>query len=233
MKELIKIENLNKVYQTDEIATTALQNISLSITEGDFVSIMGPSGCGKSTFLNILGLIDEPDEGIYSFHGHSLRKLSENKKADFRKQNIGFIFQNFNLINELNVYDNVELSLIYTKMKNKERRARIDHVLSQLNIIHRAQHYPSQLSGGQQQRVAIARAIVHNPSVILADEPTGNLDSANSIEVMRTLSMLNAQGSTIVMVTHSMHDAAYANKKIHLFDGQIIKEDILKKLSYV
>ena len=233
MKELIKIENLKKIYLTDEISTTALQNISLSITEGDFVSIMGPSGCGKSTFLNILGLIDEPDEGTYSFHGHSLRKLSENKKADFRKDNIGFIFQNFNLINELNVYDNVELSLIYTKMKSKARRERIDHVLSQLNIIHRAQHYPSQLSGGQQQRVAIARAIVHNPSIILADEPTGNLDSANSIEVMRTLSMLNAQGSTIVMVTHSMHDAAYANKKIHLFDGQIIKEDILKKLSYV
>lgn len=233
MKELIKIENLKKVYQTDEIATTALQKISLSIVAGDFVSIMGPSGCGKSTFLNILGLIDEPDEGTYSFNGKLLQKLSENKKADFRKDNIGFIFQNFNLINELNVYDNVELSLIYSKMKGKERKTRIDKVLSQLNIVHRAQHYPSQLSGGQQQRVAIARAIVHNPSVILADEPTGNLDSANSIEVMRTLSMLNAQGSTIVMVTHSMHDAAFANKKVHLFDGQIIKEDILKKLSYV
>jgi putative ABC transport system ATP-binding protein len=233
MKELIKIENLRKVYQTNEIETTALQGVSMSVTQGDFVAIMGPSGCGKSTLLNILGFIDEPDAGSYTYNGQILQNLKEGKKADFRKANLGFVFQSFSLINELNVYDNVELPLIYTKLSSKERKNRITNVLSQLNIIHRAQHYPTQLSGGQQQRVAIARAIVNKPAVILADEPTGNLDSQNSKEVMKTLSILNARGSTIIMVTHSMHDAAYANKKIHLFDGEIIKEDTLKKLSHV
>ena len=233
MEDIIHINDLHKVYKTTEVETTALQNVSFKIKKADFVAVMGPSGCGKSTLLNILGLIDQPDKGEYFFKGEALHQFSERQKTNFRKNNLGFIFQSFNLINELNVFDNVELPLIYTNLSTRQRKERINTVLSELNIIHRAGHYPQQLSGGQQQRVAIARALVNKPDVILADEPTGNLDSQNSKEVMQALSVLNAQGSTIIMVTHSMHDAAFANKKIQLLDGKIIQEDILKKLSHV
>ncbi|MBT29470.1 MAG: phosphonate ABC transporter ATP-binding protein [Thalassobius sp.] len=233
MHEIIKTESISRIYKTTEIETTALKKVSFSVNAGEFVAIMGPSGCGKSTLLNILGLIDQSDSGKYFFKGKDISGLGERQKADMRKENLGFIFQSFNLIDELNVYDNVELPLIYTKLSSKERKEKINHVLSQLDIIHRASHYPQQLSGGQQQRVAIARAIVNDPAVILADEPTGNLDSANGTEVMKVLSDLNGKGATIVMVTHSMHDAAYSNRKVHLFDGQIIKEDILKQMSHV
>ena len=233
MSEIIKTEAISRIYKTTEIETTALKKISFSVNKGEFVAVMGPSGCGKSTLLNILGLIDQPNAGTYYFNGKDVSALGEKQKADLRKENLGFVFQNFNLIDELNVFDNVELPLIYTKLSSKERKERINKVLSQLDIIHRASHYPQQLSGGQQQRVAIARAIVNNPAVILADEPTGNLDSANGKEVMKVLSDLNGKGATILMVTHSMHDAAYSNRKIHLFDGQIVKEDILKQMSHV
>lgn len=233
MEDIIHIKNLHKVYKTTEVETTALQDVSFTIKKADFVAVMGPSGCGKSTLLNILGLIDSPDNGEYLFNGQALHQFTERQKTNFRREHLGFIFQSFNLINELSVYDNVELPLIYTNLSSKQRKERINHVLDQLNIIHRAGHYPQQLSGGQQQRVAIARALVNRPDVILADEPTGNLDSQNSKEVMQALSVLNAQGSTIIMVTHSLHDAAFANKKIQLLDGKIIKEDLLKKLSHV
>ncbi len=233
MEDIIHIKNLHKVYKTTEVETTALQNVNLQIKSGDFVAVMGPSGCGKSTLLNLLGLIDHADQGEYFFKGEALHQFTERQKTNFRKAHLGFIFQSFNLINELNVFDNVELPLIYTNLSTKQRKERINAVLSQLDIIHRAGHYPQQLSGGQQQRVAIARALVNRPEVILADEPTGNLDSQNSKEVMQALSALNAQGSTIIMVTHSLHDAAYANKKVQLFDGKIIKEDLLKNLSHV
>ncbi len=221
---MIKTEKLGKVFRTEEVETYALNNVDLHVKKGEFVAIMGPSGCGKSTLLNIIGLLDNPTQGLYAFNGTEVSKLREKDRTDFRKGNIGFIFQSFNLIDELNVYDNVELPLLYLKMKASERAKKVDDVLSRMKIGHRARHFPQQLSGGQQQRVAIARAVVANPSLILADEPTGNLDSKNGIEVMNLLSELNQEGSTIVMVTHSNRDAGYAHRVINLLDGQVLME---------
>ena len=221
---MIKTEKLTKVFSTDEVETYALHNVDMHIKKSEFVAIMGPSGCGKSTLLNIVGLLDNPTEGLYAFNGTEVSKLKEKDRTDFRKGNIGFIFQSFNLIDELNVYDNVELPLLYLKMKAGDRAKKVNDVLARMKIGHRAKHFPQQLSGGQQQRVAIARAVVANPSLILADEPTGNLDSKNGIEVMNLLSELNQEGSTIVMVTHSDRDAGYAHRVINLLDGQILME---------
>ncbi|MCB2201157.1 ABC transporter ATP-binding protein [bacterium] len=221
---MIKTEKLEKVFRTDEVETYALQNVDVHVKKNEFVAIMGPSGCGKSTLLNIIGLLDNPTKGLYAFNGTEVSKLKEKDRTDFRKGNIGFIFQSFNLIDELNVYDNVELPLLYLKMKASERAKKVDDVLNRMKIGHRARHFPQQLSGGQQQRVAIARAVIANPSLILADEPTGNLDSKNGIEVMNLLSELNQEGSTIVMVTHSNRDAGYAHRTINLLDGQVIME---------
>lgn len=227
---MIKAEKLTKVFRTDEVETTALNEVSFEIQRGEFVAIMGPSGCGKSTLLNILGLLDNPSGGKYSFLDKEVGKSSERKRANLRKENIGFVFQNFNLIDELTVYENVELPLIYLGMPSKERRQRVDEVLEQMQIAHRRKHFPLQLSGGQQQRVAVARAVVAKPALILADEPTGNLDSAHGEEVMNLLNDLNANGTTIIMVTHSQRDATYAQRVIRLFDGQIINENILKNI---
>ena len=221
---MIKTEKLTKVFSTDEVETYALHNVDMHIKKSEFVAIMGPSGCGKSTLLNIIGMLDNPTEGLYAFDGTEVSKLKEKDRTDFRKGNIGFIFQSFNLIDELNVYDNVELPLLYLKMKAGDRAKKVNDVLARMKIGHRAKHFPQQLSGGQQQRVAIARAVVANPGLILADEPTGNLDSKNGIEVMNLLSELNQEGSTIVMVTHSDRDAGYAHRVINLFDGQVIME---------
>jgi putative ABC transport system ATP-binding protein len=221
---MIKTEKLGKVFRTEEVETYALRNVDLHVKKSEFVAIMGPSGCGKSTLLNIVGLLDNPTEGLYAFNGTEVSKLKEKDRTDFRKGNIGFIFQSFNLIDELNVYDNVELPLLYLKMKAGDRAKKVNDVLARMKIGHRAKHFPQQLSGGQQQRVAIARAVVANPSLILADEPTGNLDSKNGIEVMNLLSELNQEGSTIVMVTHSDRDAGYAHRVINLLDGQILME---------
>jgi len=221
---MIKTEKLTKVFSTDEVETYALHNVDMHVKKSEFVAIMGPSGCGKSTLLNIVGLLDNPTEGLYAFNDTEVSKLKEKDRTDFRKGNIGFIFQSFNLIDELNVYDNVELPLLYLKMKASERAKKVNDVLARMKIGHRAKHFPQQLSGGQQQRVAIARAVVANPSLILADEPTGNLDSKNGIEVMNLLSELNQEGATIVMVTHSDRDAGYAHRVINLFDGQVIME---------
>ncbi len=215
---MIKVTNLSKVFRTEEIETTALDKVSFEISEGEFVAIMGPSGCGKSTLLNILGLLDNPTEGSYMLIGEEVAGLKERERTKFRKGNIGFVFQSFNLIDELNVYENVELPLRYLDMNAAERKRRVTEMLKRMNISHRAQHFPQQLSGGQQQRVAIARAVVSNPKLILADEPTGNLDSKNGKEVMELLSELNAEGTTIVMVTHSQKDAAMAHRTINLFD---------------
>lgn len=219
---MIKTEKLGKVFRTEEVETYALNNVDLHVKKGEFVAIMGPSGCGKSTLLNIIGLLDNPTDGLYAFNGTEVSKLKEKDRTDFRKGNIGFVFQSFNLIDELNVYDNVELPLLYLKIKPSERAKKVNAVLQRMKIGHRAKHFPQQLSGGQQQRVAIARAVIANPSLILADEPTGNLDSKNGIEVMNLLSELNQEGSTIVMVTHSHRDAGYASHVINLLDGQII-----------
>ncbi|HIT16654.1 MAG TPA: ABC transporter ATP-binding protein [Candidatus Avimuribaculum pullicola] len=219
---MIKIENLSKVFRTSEVETIALNNVSLEIADKEFVSIMGPSGCGKSTLLNILGLLDNPTSGHYYLSGKEVGNLKESERTNVRKGNIGFVFQSFNLIDELNVAENVELPLIYLHISAKERKERVAEILSRMNISHRAKHYPQQLSGGQQQRVAIARAVVSNPELILADEPTGNLDSKNGKEVMQLLSELNNSGTTIVMVTHSQRDAGYASRVINLFDGQIV-----------
>ena len=219
---MIKIENLSKVFRTTEVETIALNDVSLEIKDKEFVSIMGPSGCGKSTLLNILGLLDNPTSGYYYLNGKEVGNLKEKDRTNVRKGNIGFVFQSFNLIDELNVSENVELPLTYLHIPAKERKERVSEILARMNIIHRAKHYPQQLSGGQQQRVAIARAVVSNPELILADEPTGNLDSKNGKEVMQLLSDLNRDGTTIVMVTHSQHDAGYANRIINLFDGQIV-----------
>ena len=216
---MIKVTNLSKVFRTEEIETTALDKVSFEISEGEFVAIMGPSGCGKSTLLNILGLLDNPTEGSYMLIGEEVAGLKERERTKFRKGNIGFVFQSFNLIDELNVYENVELPLRYLDMNAAERKRRVTEMLKRMNISHRAQHFPQQLSGGQQQRVAIARAVVSNPKLILADEPTGNLDSKNGKEVMELLSELNAEGTTIVMVTHSQKDAAMAHRTINLFDA--------------
>jgi len=221
---MIKTEKLEKVFRTDEVETYALQNVDVHVKKNEFVAIMGPSGCGKSTLLNIIGLLDNPTQGLYAFNGTEVSKLREKDRTDFRKGNIGFVFQSFNLIDELNVYDNVELPLLYLKMKASERAKKVDDVLNRMKIGHRAKHFPQQLSGGQQQRVAIARAVVANPSLILADEPTGNLDSKNGIEVMNLLTELNQEGSTIVMVTHSDRDAGYAHRVINLLDGKVLME---------
>lgn len=223
---MIKTEKLGKVFRTEEVETYALRDVDIHVKKNEFVAVMGPSGCGKSTLLNIIGLLDNPTEGKYAFNGTEVSKLKEKNRTDFRKGNIGFIFQSFNLIDELNVYDNVELPLLYLKMKASERAKRVDEVLTRMKIGHRAKHFPQQLSGGQQQRVAIARAVIANPGLILADEPTGNLDSKNGIEVMNLLSELNQDGSTIVMVTHSNRDAGYAHRTINLLDGQVIMEKI-------
>ena len=219
---MIKIENLSKSFRTTEVETIALNNVSLEVGEKEFVAIMGPSGCGKSTLLNILGLLDNPSSGNYYLDGKEVGHLKEKDRTRVRKGNIGFVFQSFNLIDELNVYENVELPLTYLNIPADERKRRVNEILSRMNISHRAKHYPQQLSGGQQQRVAIARAVVSNPKIILADEPTGNLDSKNGQEVMELLTELNKEGTTIVMVTHSQRDAGFAGRTVHLFDGQIV-----------
>ena len=221
---MIKVTDLCKVFRTEEIETTALNNVSFEIADGEFVAIMGPSGCGKSTLLNILGLLDNPTSGSYELLGQEVAKLREKDRTKFRKGNIGFVFQSFNLIDVLNVYENVELPLRYLNISAAERKERVTAMLKRMNISHRAQHFPQQLSGGQQQRVAIARAVVSNPKLILADEPTGNLDSKNGKEVMELLRELNAEGTTIVMVTHSQRDAAVAQRTINLFDGAIVSD---------
>jgi putative ABC transport system ATP-binding protein len=221
---MIKTNDLTKVFITEEVETTALNKVTLNVKEGEYVAVMGPSGCGKSTLLNILGLLDNPSGGSYIFNGTEVANLKERDRTIFRKGNIGFVFQSFNLIDELNVYENVELPLIYLKMKTSERKKRVEDVLERMKIGHRAKHFPQQLSGGQQQRVAIARAVVANPKLILADEPTGNLDSKNGIEVINLLTELNKEGTTIIMVTHSDRDASYAHRIVNLFDGQVVTE---------
>lgn len=226
---MIKTENLTKVYRTEEVETRALNNVGLHIKKGEFVSIMGPSGCGKSTLLNILGLLDNITSGSYLFDGQEMAKLKENGRSKIRKQNIGFIFQNFNLIDELTVYENIELPLIYNGIGSAERKERVKEILDRMNISHRSKHFPQQLSGGQQQRVAVARALVTEPKLILADEPTGNLDSKNGNEVMELLTDLHAKGSTIVMVTHSAYDASFSQRTIELKDGEIIAEHTNKR----
>lgn len=223
---MIKIESLKKIYTTDEVETTALNGIDLEINEGEFCAIMGPSGCGKSTLLNILGLLDNPTEGTYKFMDYEVSDKSERERARLRKGNIGFVFQSFNLIDELTVFENVELPLLYLGMPEAERKKKAEAAIDRMNMMHRRNHFPQQLSGGQQQRVAIARAVVADAKLILADEPTGNLDSDHGDEVMKLLSELNDQGTTIVMVTHSPHDAGYAERIINLFDGQIVQEEI-------
>ncbi|MFA8300066.1 MAG: ABC transporter ATP-binding protein [Hyphomicrobiales bacterium] len=228
---MIRTVDLSKVFRTDEVETTALNSVSFGIEKGEFIAIMGPSGCGKSTLLNILGLLDNPNSGEYYFLDKEVSKYTEKQRANLRKENIGFVFQNFNLIDELNVFENIELPLIYLGMKSSERKKRVEEVMEHMKISHRKKHFPLQLSGGQQQRVAVARAIVTNPAVILADEPTGNLDSTHGEEVMSLLSKLNQDGTTIIMVTHSQRDAEYASRVIRLFDGQIINENINNKVA--
>lgn len=223
---MIKTEKLVKVFRTEEVETTAINQIDLEIKAGEFAAIMGPSGCGKSTLLNILGLLDNPSSGKYYFLDHEVSRYSERQRSRFRKENIGFVFQNFNLIDELSVFANVELPLVYQGLNPNERRRKVNQVLEQMAIDHRSKHYPLQLSGGQQQRVAVARAIVTNPALILADEPTGNLDSAHGMEVMKLLKELNGLGTTIIMVTHSQSDAEYASRVIRLLDGQVVTENL-------
>ena len=223
---MIKTEKLVKVFRTDEVETTAINQIDLEIRAGEFAAIMGPSGCGKSTLLNILGLLDNPSSGKYYFLDHEVSRYSERQRSRFRKENIGFVFQNFNLIDELSVFANVELPLVYQGLNPNERRRKVNQVLEQMAIDHRSKHFPLQLSGGQQQRVAVARAIVTNPALILADEPTGNLDSAHGMEVMKLLKELNGLGTTIIMVTHSQSDAEYASRVIRLLDGQVVTENL-------
>ncbi len=221
---MIEVNNLQKIFRTEEIETWALNDVSFNVADGEFVAIMGPSGCGKSTLLNILGLLDNPTKGSYKLQGVEVATLDENHRTDLRKGVIGFVFQSFNLIDELNVRENIELPLLYMGVPAKERRRRAEEVMERMNISHREKHFPNQLSGGQQQRVAIARAVIAGPKLILADEPTGNLDSVNGQEVMNLLKELNQQGTTVVMVTHSRHDASYASRIINLFDGSIVKE---------
>jgi putative ABC transport system ATP-binding protein len=227
---MIKTVDLIKVFRTDEVETTALNNVNIEVKDGEFVAIMGPSGCGKSTLLNILGLLDNPSGGSYVFHETEVANLKEKGRTNLRKGNIGFVFQSFNLIDELTVYENIELPLLYLKMSGSERKNKVETVMERMKISHRKNHFPQQLSGGQQQRVAIARAVVTNPKLILADEPTGNLDSANGGEVMALLTELNEDGTTIVMVTHSPSDAEKAHRIIQLFDGHVVTENIHKKL---
>lgn len=221
---MLTMRELSKVYRADTVQTTALDAIDLDIAEGEFVAIMGPSGCGKSTLLNMIGMLDSPSSGSYVFNGKEVAGLSESKLADVRKESIGFIFQSFNLVDELSVRDNVELALLYHNVSASERKRRVDEVMDKVGIAHRARHRPSQLSGGQQQRVAVARALVANPKLILADEPTGNLDTHHGEEVMRMLQTLNAEGSTIVMVTHSPAHADYAGRIVSMLDGRILQE---------
>ena len=221
---MIKLNKLTKVYRTDEIESTALNEVSFEIEKGEFVSVMGPSGCGKSTLLNILGMLDKPESGSYEFQGEEVSKLNEKGRTLVRKNNIGFIFQNFNLIDELTVFENIELPLIYNKVGASERKQRVNELIEKIGIAHRASHFPQQLSGGQQQRVAVARALITRPPLILADEPTGNLDSSHGNEVMELLCELNEEGTTIVMVTHSSHDASYSERTINLLDGQIVSQ---------
>ncbi|KPH13248.1 ABC transporter ATP-binding protein [Chryseobacterium sp. ERMR1:04] len=222
---MINIQTLSKIYKSEDVQTHALNEVSLNIKEGEFLAIMGPSGCGKSTFLNILGLLDSASAGSYQFEKVEMIGLSERKKSDVRKKNIGFIFQNFNLIDELTVYENIELPLIYNGVSSSERKRKVEEIMEKINIAHRAKHYPQQLSGGQQQRAAVARALVTKPKLILADEPTGNLDSNNGNEVMNLLAELHREGSTIVMVTHSSYDAGYASRIINMKDGEIFNEE--------
>ena len=224
---MIKIEELTKIFRTEEVETTALNGVSLEVKDGEFVAIMGPSGCGKSTLLSILGLLDNPTSGNYYLDGEEVGHLKERARTNYRKGRIGFVFQSFNLIDELTVEENVDLQLKYLDVPKAERKERVLEILRKVSLSQRAKHYPQQLSGGQQQRVAIARAVVGRPKLILADEPTGNLDSKNSEEVMALLSQLNAEGTTIVMVTHSQHDATYANRVINLLDGAIVDNTIL------
>ncbi len=221
---MIKVEKLQKIFRTEEIETMALSDVNIHVKKGEFVAIMGPSGCGKSTLLNILGLLDNPTDGKYFFDGQEVGAFKESQRTQLRKGNVGFVFQSFNLIDELNVYENVELPLIYLKIPASKRKEMVKAVLKRMNIGHREKHFPQQLSGGQQQRVAIARAVVANPKLILADEPTGNLDSKNGLEVMNLLSELNKEGTTIIMVTHSQHDAGFAHRTINLFDGMVVSQ---------
>ena len=221
---MIKTVNLQKIFRTEEVQTLALTNVNIEVNEGEFVAIMGPSGCGKSTLLNILGLLDNPTAGEYYLNGTEVSRYTESQRTDLRKGVIGFVFQSFNLIDELNVYENVELPLLYMGIPSAERKKRVEDALERMGMMHRVKHFPQQLSGGQQQRAAIARAVVANPKLILADEPTGNLDSKNGREVMELLKELHRDGTTIVMVTHSQHDADYADRIIHLFDGQVVTE---------
>ena len=223
---LIKLEGLTKIFRTDEVETTALNKVTMEVQNGDFVAIMGPSGCGKSTLLNIIGLLDNPTSGLLYFDDVEVSRFRERQRTNLRKGNIGFVFQSFNLIDELTVYENVELPLLYMKVSSAERKKKVNDVLDRMRIAHRKKHFPQQLSGGQQQRVAISRAVVTKPKLILADEPTGNLDSANGEEVMNLLSELNKDGTTVVMVTHSPTDAEKAHRIIHLFDGHIVTENI-------
>ncbi|MDD3901347.1 MAG: ABC transporter ATP-binding protein [Dysgonamonadaceae bacterium] len=224
---MIKTTNLQKIFRTKEVETWALTEVNIEIKEGEFVAVIGPSGCGKSTLLNILGLLDNPTSGEYYLNNEEVSKLKENQRTNLRKGVIGFVFQSFNLIEDLNVYENIELPLLYMKMPATERKKRVKEAMDRMAISHREKHFPQQLSGGQQQRVAIARAVVANPDLILADEPTGNLDSKNGAEVMNLLTDLNREGTTIVMVTHSMHDAGYAGRTINLFDGRVVPKVVL------
>lgn len=230
---MIKLSELTKAYRTEDVETTALNAVDLEVRKGEFVSIMGPSGCGKSTLLNVIGLLDTPNSGEYWFDGEPMAKLKERQRAAVRKENIGFIFQSFNLIDELTVFENVELPLVYLKVSKAERKTRVDEILERMGIAHRASHYPQQLSGGQQQRVAVARAVVTNPKLILADEPTGNLDSVHGNEVMELLTKLHEAGSTIVMVTHSNHDANYSERIIKLLDGEVVTEVNSERISAI
>ena len=230
---MIKTEKLTKLFTTEEVQTKALNEVTLQVEQGEFVAIMGPSGCGKSTLLNTLGTLDSPTSGSYSFEGKQVDKMNENQLTALRKGNLGFIFQSFNLIDELTVYENVELPLIYMGIKAGKRKVRVNKVLEKVNLLHRVNHYPQQLSGGQQQRVAIARAVVTDCKLLLADEPTGNLDSVNGIEVMELLSDLNRQGTTVIIVTHSQRDAMYAHRVIQLLDGQIVAENINRPMEKI
>ena len=227
---MIQTKNLQKLYATEDVETTALNNVDIEINQGEFVAVMGPSGCGKSTLLNILGLLDNPTGGEYHFLGQEVAKHTERQRANLRKENIGFVFQSFNLIDELTVAENVELPLLYLGISSSEREKRVTAALEMMQILHRKTHFPQQLSGGQQQRVAVARAVIGNPKLILADEPTGNLDSANGAEVMQLLTGLNEAGTTVVMVTHEAAQSEYAHRIIHLFDGRVVTENVQEQV---
>ncbi len=230
MEKIIKAEKIKKAFRTEELETWALNGVDFEVSKGEFVAIMGPSGCGKSTLLNILGLLDNPTEGCYWLNGTDVASFTEEHRTDLRKGVIGFVFQSFNLIDDLNVYENIELPLLYMGIPKKERKERVEAAMQRMDITHRSKHFPQQLSGGQQQRVAIARAVVASPEIILADEPTGNLDSKNGIEVMELLRRLNSEGTTIVMVTHSQRDASYADRIVNLFDGEVTIETSNKNI---